>query len=143
VIKQTVVGTIILLFFCSMPAVADQTKLFVAGMNAVGVQNRDEMNQTLQTMLASRLNGDGLVVVGNAAEAGVLVSGTYVVIGTVFTIDAIAKDRTGKTIARVFVQGDDQDELIPAMGALAGKLTAELHKLPAQGVSTLPVKNVD
>ncbi len=52
-------------------------------------------------------------------------------IGKVFSIDAIAKTPSGKTLGRAFVQGDHQDELIPAVGKLADKLTAELLKFTA------------
>lgn len=109
---------------------AAQIQVFVADMNAIGVQNRDEMKLTLQTLLASRLNGDRIAAVGSAAEADVLVSGTYVVIGKIFSVDAIAKSRSGASLTRAFVQGEGQDELIPAIGKLADKLSAELLKLP-------------
>lgn len=105
-------------------------RLFVAEMNTAGVQNKDEMKTMLQTLLASRLNGDNIAAVGSASEADVLVGGTYVVIGKIFSLDAIAKTAAGKTITRAFVQGDSQDELIPAVGKLAEKLSAELIKVP-------------
>lgn len=93
-----------------------------------GGQNRDEMKNTLQALLASRLNSDAVLSVGSAAEADVIVSGTYVVIGKIFSVDALAKSASGRTLTRVFVQGDNQDELIPAIGSLAEKLRVELAK---------------
>lgn len=130
----------------AVPSFAGQMRVFVAEMAATGVQNRDEMNATLQTLLASRLSGDRIVTVGSAAEADAVVSGTYISIGKIFSIDAIAKTPAGKTITRAFVQGETQDELIPAMGKLADKLTAELIKsyssgqldviVPQQGAAT-------
>jgi hypothetical protein len=112
------------------PAVAAQMRLFVADVSVVGVQNKDEMKTTLQTLLASRLNGGTVLAVGSAAEADAVVSGSYVSIGKVFSVDALAKTVGGKTLARAFVQGDTQDELIPAIGTLAEKLVAELAKVP-------------
>jgi hypothetical protein len=86
------------------------------------------MKVTLQTLLASRLNSDKFMAVGTATEADVLVTGTYVVIGKVFSIDAMARTTSGKTLGRAFVQGESQDELIPAVGKLADKLRAELER---------------
>lgn len=116
-----------------VPSFADRMRVFVAEMNAAGVQNRDEMKVTLQTLLASRLNSDGIASVGSAAEADIVVSGTYVTIGKNFSIDAVAKSTAGKTVARAFVQGETEDELIPAVGKLAEKLSAELMKSNTSG----------
>lgn len=111
-----------------VPSFAGQMRVFVAEVTSAGAQSRDEMKVTLQTLLASRLNGDGIAAVGSAAEADVVVSGTYVAIGKNFSIDAVAKSQAGKTVARAFVQGATDDELIPAVGKLAEKLSAELMK---------------
>lgn len=113
----------------AIPAFAAPLRVFVADMSAVGAQNRDEMKLTLQTLLASRLNSDTITSVGSAGEADVLVSGTYVTIGKIFSVDAMAKSAAGKTLTRAFVQGEGQDELIPAIGKLADKLSAELVKI--------------
>jgi hypothetical protein len=108
-------------------------RVFVSDMNVVGVQNRDELKATLQTLLASRLNGDTITAVASSAEADAILTGTYVVIGKVFSVDAMAKSANGRTLTRAFVQGESQDELIPAMGKLADKLSADLSKLYASG----------
>lgn len=110
------------------PSFAAQLRVFVAEMSATGAQNRDEMKLTLQTLLASRLNGEKITSVENAVDADAVVSGAYVAIGKVFSIDAVAKNQAGKAVARAFVQGGTEDELIPAIGKLAEKLSAELTK---------------
>jgi hypothetical protein len=130
----------LVILLAALPAFAGQVRVFVAELNAVGVQNRDEMKVTLQTLLASRLTGDRIVTVGTPAEADVVVTGTYVTIGKVFSVDALAKTNSGTTITRAFVQGESQDELIPAVGKLAEKLSAELTKLPAEGAVPLAIK---
>lgn len=117
----------------AIPAFAAQVRVFVTDMNAIGVQNSDEMKTTLQTLLASRLNNDQIVAVGSASEADVLVNGTYISIGKVFSLEALAKSSGGKILTRSFVQGESQDELIPAIGKLAEKLSAELGKLYSGG----------
>jgi len=111
-----------------LPCQAGQLRLFVKDVNAVGAKNKDELKATLQTLLASRLNSAEISSVGTAEEADVIVTGTYISIGKIFSIDTLASNRSGKVVARSFVQGENQDELIPAIGKLAEKLTAELHK---------------
>ena len=134
--KLIVLLAALVILLAALPAFAGQLRVFVAELNAIGVQNRDEMKATLQTLLASRLTSDRIVTVGSAAEADVVVTGTYVTIGKVFSVDALAKTNKGTTITRAFVQGESQDELIPAVGKLAEKLSAELTRLPAEGVPT-------
>lgn len=127
--KQFILITSLLLTLLSIPALAAPLRVFVSDMNAVGAQNRDELKLTLQSLLASRLTGDKITAVGSAAEADAIVSGTYVTIGKIFSVDAMAKTSAGRTLTRAFVQGESQDELIPAIGKLADKLSAELTKI--------------
>ncbi len=128
-----ILSVALLLLLCAQAAQAAQIRVYVADMNAIGVQNRDEMKATLQMLLASRLNSDKISSVASAAEADAVVTGTYVVIGKIFSMDALAKTAGGKTLGRAFVQGDNQDELIPAVGKLAEKLAAEMEKLSSSG----------
>ena len=128
---------LLLVQLTAVPSFAVQMRVYVSDINATGVQNRDEMKVTLQTLLASRLNGNGIVVVGSVAEADAVVNGSYVSIGKIFSIDAVAKTSAGKTVARAFVQGDTDDELIPAVGKLAEKLSVELLKIYSGGQPNL------
>lgn len=127
--KLIILSIALLATLSTIPALAAQVRVFVADMNAIGVQNKDEMKATLQMLLSSRLSGDKVIAVGSAAEADAVVTGTYVTIGKVFSVDAVAKTTAGKTLTRAFVQGESQDELIPAVGKLADKLTIEIGKL--------------
>lgn len=117
---------LVVLFTGVLPVQAAQLKVFVKDINAVGAQNKDEMKTTLQTLLASRLNNKEFTSVGSAAEADLQISGTYIAIGKIFSLDALAKNNSGTIVARSFVQGESQDELIPAVGTLATKLMAEI-----------------
>ena len=141
--KLIILLVMLLVSLIAVSSFAAQVRVFVAEMSATGVPNRDEMKVTLQTLLASRLNSDTVMAVGSVAEAEVVVSGTYVSFGKIFSIDAIATTTTGKTLTRAFVQGASPDELIPAVGKLAEKLTADLIKIypggqPAAVVQHLP-----
>ena len=119
----------------AVPSFAAQLRVFVADISVTGVQNSNEMKGTLQILLASRLNGDKIVTVGSAAEADAVVSGAYVTFGKVFSIDTVAKTTAGKAITHAFVQGETQEDLIPALGRLAEKLSAELVKSYPAGPS--------
>lgn len=136
--KLVIICIALLAPLVAIPAFAAQLKVFVADMNAVGAANKDEMKSTLQTLLASRLNSDQIISVASAAEADVIVSGTYVAIGKVFSVDALAKTTGGKTVTRAFVQGENQDELIPSIGKLADKLSAELSRQHLSSATTAP-----
>jgi len=127
----------LMLLLCALAAQAAPVRVYVADMNAIGVQNRDEMKATLQVLLSSRLNGDKVTAVASAAEADAIVTGTYVVIGKIFSVDALAKTTGGKSLTRAFVQGESQDELIPAVGKLADKLATELAKLYPSGANSV------
>lgn len=128
---------ILILALTALPTLAAPLRVFVADINVSGVQNRDELRVTLQTLLASRLSDDKIVVVGSAPEAEALVSGTYIVIGKTFSIDTVTKTAAGKIMGRAFVQGESQDELIAAIGKLAEKITAEFSRnVQAGGVAS-------
>jgi hypothetical protein len=126
--KQILLLVLLLISLITIPAFAAPLRVFVSEINTAGGQSKDEMKPLLQTLLASRLNSDAIVAVGSISEADVVVTGTYVTIGKMFSLDAIAKTSAGKTLTRAFVQGESQDELIPAVGKLADKLSAELTK---------------
>lgn len=113
-------------------------RVYVTEFAVTGVQNRDELKTTLQTMLATRLSGERIVAVATPGEADVIVSGIYVLFGTVYSLDATVKDRAGKVITRGFEQGDDPGQLIPSLGKLAHTLAVTLEKTPVQ-TSVTPV----
>jgi predicted RecA/RadA family phage recombinase len=98
----------------------------VNGFAVTGAENKDELRQALQSMLLSRLNGAAIRAVDLQDDAEVLVSGSYVVFGTVFSIDAVAKTAAGEMIDRAFVQGDSERELVAAVGKLAQQLTTAI-----------------
>ena len=114
-------------------------KVFVAGVKVAGVTNGDEMQSMLQSALASRIAGGGVATVGAAASADVVISASYLVSGKIFSLDAVAT-RGGAEITRAFVQGDGQDDLIPAVGRLADKLRGEISATaPPMPVTAAPV----
>lgn len=133
--RMITIFSLLLITFSAVSAVAAQVRVFVGDVNVIGVQNRDEMKATVQALLASRLSNDKLLAVGSAAEADAIITGTYIVIGKIFSLDGLVKTTSGKTITRSFVQGDSQDELVAAITKLADKLSIEVPQL----IATVPV----
>lgn len=128
---------IICLMLWGVPAfAAGPLRVYVGEMNAVGAAAKDETKVALQSLLASRLSSDKLLSVATAAEAEVVVNGTYISIGKQYNIDAVVKTTGGQTVTRTFVSGDGgQDALFAAAANLAQKLTTDLEaKLAANSV---------
>jgi hypothetical protein len=101
-----------------------QVKAYVSEFTVSGAPNKDELKTVLQTLLTSRLNNDTVTTVESQEKADYTVNGSYVGFGKVFSVDAAVKGRSGDIVARAFVQGEGQEELIPAMGKL-GKMLAD------------------
>lgn len=102
-------------------------KIYVAEITAIGAPNRGETQATIQTLLASRLNKGTVTTVASAVEADAVVTGSYIVAGKIFSLDAVAT-AGGRTVARAFVEGDPDGGLIPAINKLAEKLGDGLTK---------------
>lgn len=108
-------------------------RVYIGEFNVVGAA-KDDTKAVLQTLLASRVVGDKILSVGSAAEAELLVSGTYISIGKQFNIDAVVKTAGGQTVSRTFVQGEGgQEVLFSASGQLAEKLSADILKKAEAG----------
>jgi hypothetical protein len=104
--------------------------VFVNEFKITGVKGQDELKASLQGLLASRLSSNRVNATDSSSGAAVTVVASYIVFGKVFSLDAVARDSSGVIIARAFEQGESADDLIPAVGRLGKKLTAELEKLP-------------
>src|SRR6266545_3811124 len=128
------IATMVFLVLCTHQARAGQIKAYVSGFAVTGAQNKDELKTALQTLLMSRLNNETVITVESQAGTDITVTGSYVAFGTIFSLDAAAKDSAGNVVARAFVQGDNQEELIPAIGKLAKTLADTIAKAyPATG----------
>lgn len=122
--------TITALLLISMPAVAAQPKISIAAFKVTGTTAKDELKDALQSMLASRLAAEKIQVVGTNDSPDMTVIGTYIVFGKVFSLDGQLVARNGKVLGRAFEQGESADDVIPAVGRLARKLTEEIGRIP-------------
>jgi len=121
-------------------ASAAELRLFVNEFT-VNAQAPADLKATLRALLSTRLAGDGLRTVDSAAEADLVISGSFSQFGKVFSLDAVAKNRSGETLISSFEQGEGADTLIPAVGKLANRLKAGLAS-PARVQAPPPAAKV-
>jgi hypothetical protein len=125
------------LLVLSCNGVAAGIPVYVNEFSINGAPERANMKSTLQMLLASRLNGDAVAVAAGQASADIVVDCSYTQLGKVFSLDAVARERAGKVVARAFEQGTGEDDLIPALGRLAQKLRTDLV-----GLTSAPSGNI-
>lgn len=115
----------LLLILGLLPAVAWAAPLtvYVEPFSVVGAADDAGLPVTLQTLLASRLSGESVQVLDSPKGGRVLVKGTYIRFGKIFSIDVTARDTAGGVLARTFEQGEGEDAVLPAISRLAEKLT--------------------
>jgi len=122
------IAIMLLTLLAVQPCHAARVKAYVNRFSVSVTENRDELKQSLQTLLMSRLNSDEIQAVEKQADADIQIEGSYIVFGSVFSLDALIKTGTGVFIDRVFIQGDSQNELIPAVSDLANAIQRALGK---------------
>jgi len=137
--KRSIVAFLLLACTLFIPALATAgpIKAYVAEF-AITPQEAGGLKTTLQTLLSSRMASEAILPVTAAAEAEVLITGSYTQIGKVFSLDAVAKLSSGRTLSTVFEQGESQDDLIPALGKISAKLKAEILQRYPQASAPAP-----
>jgi hypothetical protein len=110
----------------------------VAEFAISGAPNNKELKQSLQGILASRLNPDLVSLVETPEQADLLVLGSYALFGKMFSMDVLIKDKKSGTAVKVFEQGEGDEAVIPAVGRLAKRIDAELLKQPVGAAAVLP-----
>lgn len=117
------------LLCCALPAMAAPVSTYVAEFKITGAPGKDDLRQALQSLLASRLSGDSVRLVGANDAPELTVIGTYITFGKVFSLDARIVSNSGKLVGKAFEQGESADDVIPAVGRLADKLNGEIAKV--------------
>ena len=127
--KRSLVATLIFLGSLLVPltASADTIRAYIADFT-VSPADSGDLKNTLKRLFASRLSGEGLNTVDSAAEADVIISGSYTMLGRMFSLDAFAKSASGKQLAAAYEQGESIDALIPAVGKLSAKLKGDVAR---------------
>jgi hypothetical protein len=101
----------------------------VTEFTVTGVADDKDLKTSLPKLLVSRLRSELVYLVKNQALADQVVSGSYILSGRLFSLDAQIVQQKTSEIATVFEQGEGQDDLIPAVGRLAQKINRELEKI--------------
>ena len=137
--KRPLAATLILLGSLLIPlsAPAATIRAYIADFT-VSPADSGDLKTTLQRLFASRLSGDGLSAVDTPAEADIIISGSYTLLGKMFSLDAFARNAAGKQLAAAFEQGDSLDSLIPAVGKISSKLKGDIVKQYRQSSSAPP-----
>ena len=114
--------------------------VYVAEFSVSGTSKPEEMKTTIQSLLLSRLATEKLTTVAKQPDfPGIKVSGSYLLSGAFFSLDAVATDASGTVISRAYAQGKSPDELIPAVGTLAKSISESIEKSASVAASrTLP-----
>ncbi len=117
---------------------------FVSEFTVSGASKPEEMKATIQTLLLSRLAGDKIATVGKPEGAEMKITGSYLLSGNMFSLDAAAVNSAGVVVIRAFAQGKSPDDLIPALTALAKSLSEGIDKgLPATGAPQASAQPAD
>lgn len=134
----SVLAVLVLLTTVAGSAHAAPLKTHIPEFAVTGSPNSQELKQTLQKILASRLNPELAQLVEKPEQAELLVVGSYALFGKIFSMDVFIKSRETGIVAKVFEQGEGQEDVIPALGRLARKIDAELAKKTAPTSPTAP-----
>lgn len=121
-------AVLLTLIIGSQPCYAARLKAYVNRFSVSIPENKEELKGSLQTLLMSRLNSEEIQAVENQSDADIQITGSYIVFGSVFSLDILAKTSSGVFIDRVFVQGDTQNELIPSVAEMARDLQRAILK---------------
>jgi hypothetical protein len=136
--KSTLIALTLALLFFALPGVspAEPLKTCVSEFSITGTSGKDELKAALQGLLASRLNPERVQLVENKDQAELVISGSYALFGKMFSVDVLLRNMGSGKLTRLFEQGDNQDDLLPALGRLAQKIDQELAKNTATATTS-------
>ena len=125
---RTIVAVFLLVIAACNTAWSAPVTVYVAEFSVSGASKPEEMKSTIQLLLLSRLANQKVATIGKQQNAQITVSGSYLLSGSIFSLDAAATDVSGTVITRAYAQGKGPDELIPAVGTLAKSLSEAIDK---------------
>jgi len=140
--RSLAVFALLSLLFPVTFAHAAKLKINVTEFKVTGSPGRDDLKSTLQSLLASRLESDSVQIVESGEASDLTVTGTYITLGKVFSLDARITDSSGKVLGRAFEQGESNDEIIPAITKLSQKIDAVIVKSGSSLANAPPPETV-
>ena len=114
-------------------------KVYISEPNIVGSSN--DVKEAIATLLKNNLNKSSILTVNEQEEADVIVTPTYVLIGSQYSLNALSKNYTGKLISNTFVQGDNKEPVISSIVKLADKLAVDIPANYIQPKEPKPIKS--
>lgn len=108
------------------PATAEPRKTFINGFTVIGAANANELKMVFPALIMSRLDPAQFMPVGEKGAAEIEISGSYVVFGKAFTLDAAVQRSDGRVLFKGFEQGEREDQAPDALGRLAARIGREL-----------------
>jgi hypothetical protein len=135
-----VIVTIIMCFAFTVTASSAPFKTYVAEFSVSGPQAKDDLKMTLKGLLASRLNPEQVMLVKNKDTAELTITGSYTRFGRIFSLDVQIDNSIDNTLTRVFETGESDDDVLPAIARLSGKIERELaKKVPVSPPAVVPI----
>ena len=101
---------------------AEPLRTYMGSFSVVGSPSGAELKTILPSLLMSRLDPDIFSTVDRSDDAEAVITGSYVVFGKNFSLDATVKTFSGQLLAKGFEQGDREDDAPAALGRLATTL---------------------
>ncbi len=123
------VKTVILMAITAVAyAAPEPLRTFVSDFKVVGAPNGNELGSILPSLLAAKLKAELFTPVAKKEQAEVEISGSYVVFGKIFTLDATVKSFDDQLFIKLLEQGDKDDTVPAALDRLAEKIAAAVAK---------------
>lgn len=122
-------------------AAAEPLPSFVNDFTVVGSPHAAELKAVIPAMLSSKLDQEIFRPVEKKEQAEIEISGSYVLFGKLFTLDATVKSRDGQLYLKAMEQGEKEDDFPAALGRLAEKIGTGVVKGrdPSRRSSAAPV----
>lgn len=117
---------------------AAPVKLYVAPFTVVGsVQDKEEAKVLLQSLLTAKLSDAQTLPVTLQADADAIIQGTYIVIGSEYSLDLVLLNPQNKALRRCVTSGRSNNPSYFAMlDTLVGQIKPEFSKI---SISTAPL----
>lgn len=129
---KKIIGIVLLVLLGATISFAAPLKVYVAPFTVVGtVKDKDESKSVLQALLTAKLSDGTILPVISSSDAEIVAQGTYVTIGSQYSLDIVLLDSQKAVISRRVITGTSNSPSYFAMiDAIATGLKDDLAKAP-------------
>ena len=127
---KKIIGIVLLVLLGATISFAAPLKVYVAPFTVVGtVKDKDESKSVLQALLTAKLSDGTILPVISSSDAEIVAQGTYVAIGSQYSLDIVLLDSQKSVISRRVIAGTSNSPSYFAMiDAIATGLKDDLAK---------------